>query len=92
VADEVGTYWYHSHQGMQKMDGLFGAVIVYDPAKPPPPAFNLVVSDWLHIGATAFASTYTGPKYPAGSYSRKYYTFVYIRTISRQTYCAFLFL
>jgi len=77
VADEVGTYWYHSHQGMQKMDGLFGAVIVYDPAKPPPPAFNLVVSDWLHIGATAFASTYTGPKYPAGSYSRKYYTFVY---------------
>ena len=41
VADQVGTYWYHSHQisHEQVLGGLFGAVVI-DPADPPadPPA------------------------------------------------------
>jgi FtsP/CotA-like multicopper oxidase with cupredoxin domain len=38
VADEAGTFWYHSHQdtGHQVPAGLFGALVV-DPAGGPPP-------------------------------------------------------
>ncbi|KAJ3076106.1 laccase [Quaeritorhiza haematococci] len=31
---EPGTYWYHSHQGAQYVDGLKGPFIVYDPNDP----------------------------------------------------------
>jgi FtsP/CotA-like multicopper oxidase with cupredoxin domain len=30
VVDESGTFWYHSHHSMQRMDGLFGPLIVHD--------------------------------------------------------------
>jgi FtsP/CotA-like multicopper oxidase with cupredoxin domain len=37
VADQVGTYWYHSHQVSheQVRRGLFGALVVEDPAADP---------------------------------------------------------
>ena len=28
--DQVGTHWYHAHNGAQRTDGLFGALIVSD--------------------------------------------------------------
>lgn len=31
VENQYGTYWYHSHVETQRMDGLFGALIVHAP-------------------------------------------------------------
>ncbi|KAK9450187.1 Cupredoxin [Limtongia smithiae] len=28
---QSGTFWWHSHSGMQRIDGVFGGLIVYDP-------------------------------------------------------------
>lgn len=30
----TGTFWYHSHEGLQYCDGLRGPLIVYDPHDP----------------------------------------------------------
>ena len=30
-AEYEGSYWYHSHNGIQRMDGLFGGLTIYDP-------------------------------------------------------------
>ncbi|MHB8529828.1 MAG: copper resistance system multicopper oxidase, partial [Caulobacteraceae bacterium] len=44
-----GTYWYHSHSGMQEQTGLYGAVIL-EPKEAAPYAFDreyvVVLSDW----------------------------------------------
>ncbi len=29
-----GTYWYHSHYGLQYCDGLRGGLVIYDPEDP----------------------------------------------------------
>ncbi|MEY4878764.1 MAG: putative copper resistance protein [Pseudomonadota bacterium] len=46
---QAGTYWYHSHSGMQEQTGLYGAFIVA-PSGPDPHAFDsehvIVLSDW----------------------------------------------
>ncbi|GMM53914.1 ferroxidase [Maudiozyma humilis] len=34
VPEQVGTYWYHAHQGAQYGDGFRGAFIVHDPDVP----------------------------------------------------------
>jgi len=72
VANEAGTFWYHSHQGMQKMDGLFGAVIVYDPVKPSYPSFTLVFNDLLHAGAVELSLSVNGPDQVPATYLRMY--------------------
>ncbi|WP_375206943.1 copper resistance system multicopper oxidase [Hyphococcus sp.] len=45
-----GTYWYHSHSGLQEQSGLYGPIII-DPAGADPVAYDreyvLVLSDWL---------------------------------------------
>ncbi|NHN84879.1 copper resistance system multicopper oxidase [Acetobacter musti] len=44
-----GTYWYHSHSGMQEQTGLYGALVI-DPAEGPVRTaerdYVLVLSDW----------------------------------------------
>lgn len=44
-----GTYWYHSHSGMQEATGLFGPLII-DPREPDPVRQDrehvIVLSDW----------------------------------------------
>ncbi|MDQ2859482.1 MAG: copper resistance system multicopper oxidase [Pseudomonadota bacterium] len=44
-----GTYWYHSHSGMQEQTGLYGPLIL-EPAAPPPYAYErdhvILLSDW----------------------------------------------
>ncbi|GBR02444.1 copper oxidase [Acetobacter oeni] len=44
-----GTYWYHSHSGMQEQTGLYGAIVI-DPAEGPAGTaerdYVLVLSDW----------------------------------------------
>ena len=32
---QAGTYWYHSHSGLQEMRGLYGPIVI-DPVFPPP--------------------------------------------------------
>ncbi|MFK4873600.1 copper resistance system multicopper oxidase [Novosphingobium sp. ZW T3_23] len=47
-----GTFWYHSHSGMQEAEGLFGPIVI-DPAHLDPMASDrehvLVLSDWSPI-------------------------------------------
>ncbi len=46
---QAGTYWYHSHSGMQEMMGMYGAIVI-DPAGPDPVAYDrehvIMLSDW----------------------------------------------
>ncbi|PPQ90322.1 hypothetical protein CVT25_007724 [Psilocybe cyanescens] len=42
VADEAGTYWYHSHYSTQYCDGLRGPLVVYDPSDPYISRYHLV--------------------------------------------------
>ena len=35
VLPDAGTYWYHSRQSVQLDRGLYGPLIVEDPADPP---------------------------------------------------------
>ncbi|SFG11529.1 L-ascorbate oxidase [Novosphingobium sp. CF614] len=46
---QSGTYWYHSHSGMQEAVGLYGPLVI-DPADGPLEAYDrehvLVLSDW----------------------------------------------
>jgi CopA family copper-resistance protein len=46
---QSGTYWYHSHSGMQEQTGIYGAIII-DPAQPDPPVAErdhvVMFSDW----------------------------------------------
>jgi len=45
-----GTYWYHSHTGLQEQLGHYGPLIL-EPAEPDPVAFDVeytvVLSDWM---------------------------------------------
>lgn len=50
-----GTYWYHSHSGLQEQSGLYGAFVVHkrrdDPerrAEDSLPEYTLVLSDWTN--------------------------------------------
>ena len=41
-----GTFWYHSHIGGQRVDGLFGALIIK-----PKSTINTVIKDVImHVG------------------------------------------
>ncbi|HEY3486625.1 MAG TPA: copper resistance system multicopper oxidase, partial [Gammaproteobacteria bacterium] len=46
---QSGTYWYHSHSGMQEQTGLYGAIII-DPRLPDPFGYDrdyvIMLSDW----------------------------------------------
>ena len=46
---QYGTYWYHSHSGLQEQTGVYGPLII-DPADPEPfqyeREFVVVLSDW----------------------------------------------
>jgi FtsP/CotA-like multicopper oxidase with cupredoxin domain len=47
----VGTFWYHSHKGLQEQRGLYGAIVV-EPAQPQGPPVDrdhvVVLSDWTN--------------------------------------------
>lgn len=55
IAPDHGTYWYHSHSGMQADRGLFGAIVIEDPDDVSGADIDhvLVIDDWLDgIAAT----------------------------------------
>ncbi|MDQ6785175.1 MAG: multicopper oxidase family protein [Actinomycetota bacterium] len=65
VVPDAGTYWYHSHQGLQLDRGLYGPLVVEDPTEPGVDVDQvLVLDDWLDgIAGTpdqALASTRGG--------------------------------
>ena len=49
---QSGTYWYHSHSGLQEQSGHYGPIII-DPAGPDPIASDrehvVVLSDWTFM-------------------------------------------
>ena len=49
---QSGTYWYHSHSGLQEQLGHYGPLVI-DPAGPSPVAFDrehvIVLSDWTFL-------------------------------------------
>ncbi len=46
---QYGTYWYHSHSGLQEQTGIYGPIII-DPEGPEPYPYDreyvIVLSDW----------------------------------------------
>lgn len=46
---QSGTYWYHSHSGLQEQSGVFGPIVV-DPVDPDPVVYDrehvVMLSDW----------------------------------------------
>lgn len=67
-ADNVGTHWWHSHVGMQRADGAFGAVLIREPKSELPPHIRnaydfdsidhlMIMQDWDHkTGVAVFSS------------------------------------
>ena len=49
---QSGTYWYHSHSGLQEQQGHYGPIVI-DPAEPDPVAYDrehvIVLSDWTFL-------------------------------------------
>lgn len=65
TVDQVGTYWYHSHQQSQYPDGLRGALVVHDPNSPLRDMYDdeilLTLSDWYHEQTTEILPKYMRP-------------------------------
>lgn len=68
-ADVSGTHWWHSHVGMQRSDGAFGALIIREPVDSIPlqirkvinnldsTDFIMMMQDWEHVvGVAGFSS------------------------------------
>ncbi|KZP02622.1 multicopper oxidase, partial [Athelia psychrophila] len=56
VPDQAGTFWYHSHVGLQYCDGLRGPFVVYDPEDPHQSLYDvddestvITLTDWYHL-------------------------------------------
>lgn len=62
VADQWGTFWYHSHYGSQYNDGAFGALIVHLPDEPYLGQYTadilLLIGDWYHVFSNLLTATY----------------------------------
>jgi CopA family copper-resistance protein len=56
---QAGTYWYHSHSGMQEQTGLYGPLILV-PRDPDPYAYDreyvIMLSDWTDEDPMSVAS------------------------------------
>ncbi len=44
-----GTYWYHSHTGLQEQSGMYGALIFNKANEPDLPTIPVVLSDWTDM-------------------------------------------
>jgi FtsP/CotA-like multicopper oxidase with cupredoxin domain len=49
---QAGTYWYHSHSGLQEQRGVYGAIVIHPRNGAPTPPTDadhvLVLSDWTN--------------------------------------------
>ena len=46
-AENPGTYWYHSHFSNQRMDGIFGAIIIEQREIEQIKSIPMIVTDWF---------------------------------------------
>ncbi|MDG4871007.1 multicopper oxidase domain-containing protein, partial [Guyparkeria sp. 1SP6A2] len=44
-----GTYWYHSHSGLQEQIGMYGAMILDKKQEPSIKTLPLVLSEWADM-------------------------------------------
>lgn len=55
-----GTYWYHSHSGLQEQQGVYGPLVI-DPKEPEPYAYQrdyvVMLSDWTDEDPVALMKT-----------------------------------
>ncbi len=45
---QTGTYWYHSHSGLQEQSGVYGALILHKKQKDTLPEYVVLLSDWTN--------------------------------------------
>lgn len=50
-ADQSGTFWYHAHSGLLRADGLYGGLIVHQPAPKPTVRGLLSRADQNELGS-----------------------------------------
>ena len=46
---QSGTYWYHSHTGLQEQNGMHGALIIHKREAPPMPEHVVILSEWTDM-------------------------------------------
>lgn len=56
IANPIGTHWYHSHHGIQRPDGLFGALIIHEKNQTNlhqtlcgDRQSTLMINEWFHV-------------------------------------------
>jgi len=58
--EQNGTYWYHSHSGLQEQAGVYGAIVI-EPKTPEPHRYQrdyvLLLSDWSDQSPEALMAT-----------------------------------
>ncbi|KAF9033807.1 laccase 17 [Panaeolus papilionaceus] len=62
---QAGTHWYHSHLSSQYVDGIRGAIVIYDPNDPHASLYDvddastvITLADWYHKKAPAIQAQY----------------------------------
>ncbi|KAF8583894.1 multicopper oxidase [Ramaria rubella] len=65
LADQAGTFWYHSHLSTQYCDGLRGPFVIYDPNDPQAHLYDvddestiIQISDYYHNPAPALQAQF----------------------------------
>lgn len=70
LADEAGTYWWHSHNLGQYPDGMRGPLIVEDTHDPFKRCYDkeytLLISDWYHNDSISLARKFLSPENSRG--------------------------
>ncbi|RHZ61559.1 hypothetical protein CDV55_102482 [Aspergillus turcosus] len=68
VDNQFGTFWYHSHVGTQRMDGLFGPLIIHAPEEAEYQSRYgytqdqvMVIQDYYHDLSAAYLPEYLAP-------------------------------
>jgi len=65
IATPAGTHWYHSHVGVQYGNGLFGPLVIDEPA--PPAHYDreeiLIINDWFLRPAEEILAGLVGPQH-----------------------------
>ncbi|KIJ32230.1 multicopper oxidase, partial [Sphaerobolus stellatus SS14] len=70
---QSGTFWYHSHLSTQYVDGLRGALVIYDDEDPNISLYDvddastvITLADWYHGFAPALQDAYFSPQNGGG--------------------------
>ena len=71
TANQIGTYWYHSHVRGQYPDGLRGMMLIHDPQNPFIGQFDeevsLTLSDWYHDSIPNLLKSFISVTNPTGA-------------------------